>query len=214
VGRGGCRRAFSWKAKGDGVIPALILAAGRSERMGRSKALLPCAGGESFVSRLVDAFRRGGAEDVLVVARTGDDALAAEVLRCDARVIENPDADRGQLSSIVVGVNAADRPGVAGVFVMPVDIPLVRPDTIAHLRAAFIAGDAPIARASYRGRNGHPVIFGRRVFDDLRRADPSIGAKAVMHAHADAIMNVDVDDEMTLRDIDTPDDYDSLIPHR
>jgi molybdenum cofactor cytidylyltransferase len=51
------------------------------------------------------------------------------------------------------------------------------------------------------------VIFGRRVFDELRRADPSVGAKAVVRAHADQIVNVDVDDEMVLRDVDTPEDY-------
>jgi len=190
------------------VVPALILAAGRSERMGRSKALLPCgSGGETFVSRLITSLRNGGVDDVLVVGRNGDAALAAEVMRCGARLVENPDADRGQLSSLLAGLNAADRPGVRGVLVMPVDIPLVRPETIATLRSTFLSGGAPIARAVHDGRHGHPVIFGRRVFDELRRADPAEGAKVVVHAHADAILNVEVADAAVLRDVDTPDDY-------
>jgi CTP:molybdopterin cytidylyltransferase MocA len=190
------------------VVPALILAAGRSERMGRSKALLACGpNGETFVSRLITSLRNGGADDVLVIGRAGDDALAAEVLRCDARFVENPDADRGQLSSLLAGLNAADHPGVNGVIVMPVDIPLVRAETIARLKRAFVSSGAPIARTIFKGRHGHPVIFGRRVFDDLRHADPAVGAKAVMRAQGSAIVDVDVDDESILRDVDTPDDY-------
>jgi molybdenum cofactor cytidylyltransferase len=190
------------------VIPAVILAAGRSERMGRPKALLPCgSAGDTFVSRIVTILRDGGADDVLVVGRSDDVLLSAELVRCGARLVENPDADRGQLSSIVVGLNAADRAGVTGIFVMPVDIPLVRVDTIARLKAAFLASAAPIARATHDGRHGHPVIFSRRVFDELRHADPAIGAKAVIRAHANAILDVDVDDENVLRDVDTPDDY-------
>lgn len=190
------------------MIPALILAAGRSERMGRSKALLPCGSdGVTFVSQLITSLRHGGTDDVVVVGRAGDALLTAEVLRCGARLVENPDADRGQLSSLITGLNAVDRPGVHAVLVMPVDIPLVRAGTIALLTSAFLTASSPIARTTFGGRHGHPVIFGRRVFDELRRADPSLGAKAVLRAHADQILNVEVDDEMVLRDVDTPEDY-------
>src|SRR4051812_14164501 len=180
--------------------------------MGRPKALLACGpGADTFVSHVVTAMRDGGADDVLVVARADDEDLRREVLRGGARVIVNPDPDRGQLSSLLAGLDAADRPGVAGVLVMPVDIPFVRAATVARLKAAFAAGDAPIVRPVFAGRHGHPVIFGRRAFDDLRRADPAIGAKAVVRAHAASILDVEVDDPMILRDVDTPDDYRVLL---
>lgn len=197
------------------MIPALILAAGRSERMGRAKALLAFGtNGQTFVSHLVESLRAGGIEDVLVIGRAGDDALEVEVTRCGARLVENPDADRGQLSSLLAGLNAADRPGVRGVLVMPVDIPLVRSGTIARIRTAFLEGTAPIVRAVHGGRHGHPVVFGRRVFDALRHADPSVGAKAVLHAHAGAILDVEVDDPAVLRDVDTPEDYREMFPQQ
>jgi molybdenum cofactor cytidylyltransferase len=197
------------------VIPALILAAGRSERMGRPKALLASGtNGQTFVSRLVQTLRAGGVDDVLVIGRAGDAALDAEVTRCDTRLVENPDPDRGQLSSLLVGLNVADRPGVRGILVIPVDIPLVQPSTIARVRNAFLDGDAPIVRAVHAGRHGHPVVFGRRVFDALRRADPGVGAKAVLRAHADAILDVDVDDPAVLCDVDTPDDYRRMFPQQ
>jgi molybdenum cofactor cytidylyltransferase len=94
---------------------------------------------------------------------------------------------------------------------MPVDMPLVRPDTVRRAIAAFLSAHAPIVRVTHEGRHGHPVVFGRAVFDDLRHADYSIGAKAVLQTHAAAILNVEVDDAAVLRDVDTPEDYRAIF---
>lgn len=197
------------------VVRALILASGQSKRMGRPKALLPCSTNETFVCRIARTLRAGGAADVLVVGRPGDDPLRAEATRCNARFVENPKADQGQLSSVLAGLDAVDRDRdhdlVDGVLVMPVDMPLVQPATIRQVIDAFFAGRPPIARAVHLGRHGHPVVFDRSVFDDLRRADPRIGAKAVVHAHARAVLEVEVDDPAVLRDVDTPDEYRAIL---
>jgi CTP:molybdopterin cytidylyltransferase MocA len=197
-----------------GMVPGLVLAAGRAARMGRSKALLPCdRSGSTFVHHLVASLRAGGVEDVLVVGRPDDDALRLEVegLRPGgapaARFVPNPHADLGQLSSVLAGLNVADRPGVGGVLVCPVDVPLVSPGSVSALLSVFRSTAAPIVRAVCGGRHGHPVIFSRAVFDELRRADPAVGAKAVLRAHAAAIADVEVDDPAVLADIDTPEDY-------
>ena len=192
------------------VIPGVILAAGQSSRMGRPKALLPAGpAGPSFVRRLSDALLAGGVADVIVVGRPDDRALESEVesLGTGVRYVVNPHAETGQLSSVIAGVNAADRPGVHGVLVTPVDSPLVLPDTVRALLTAFASHRAAIVRATWHGRHGHPVIFGRGVFDALRHADPAVGAKAVVHAHASDLIDVEVDDPGVLHDIDGPDDY-------
>jgi molybdenum cofactor cytidylyltransferase len=194
------------------VIPGVILAAGRSSRFGRSKALLPVdQGGSLFVSRLVNLFRTAGVSQVFVVGRDNDAALREVVHAVSARFVVNADSDRGQLSSLVAALDAIDARSVQGVIVMPVDIPLIQSATIASVRDAFLRGTSPIARATYHGRHGHPVVFGSAVFEELRRADPNTGAKAVVHAHADEILNVDVEDAAVLRDIDTPRDYRELF---
>ena len=193
------------------MVPALILAAGESKRMGRSKALLPHTEDDTFTSYLTRSLRAGGADDVLVVGRSSDRGLQAEAARCGARFIDNPHADRGQLSSLIAGLDIVDRPGVVAVLVMPVDIPLVRSDTIRRALAAFHATRAPIVRVTHENRHGHPVIFGRAVFDELRRADYDIGAKAVLQLHAATILNVEVDDPAVLRDVDTPEDYQAIF---
>jgi molybdenum cofactor cytidylyltransferase len=197
------------------MVPGIVLAAGASSRMGRTKGLLPCGdSGLTFAASVLLALRQGGVDDTIVVGRAGDDALRLEVETHGGRFVENPRPDDGQLSSLVAGLNVADHPGVRGVLVTPVDVPMIAARTVAALLDAFSMSPAPIVRAVHRGRHGHPVIFSRAVFGELRRADASVGARAVVHAHATAAIDVEVDDPATLVDVDTPEDYERLFGKR
>ncbi len=194
------------------MIPGVILAAGRSTRMGRPKALLRIPStNRTFVAQLATTLLGGGVADVLIVGRPDDEALREEVdaLRASVRFVENHHAETGQLSSVIAGLNAADRPGTRGVLVTPVDLPLIMPATIEALLAAFARTAEPIARATHSGRHGHPVVFGRAVFDALRHADPATGAKAVLRSHP--VLDVEVPDAGVLADIDTPADYERVL---
>jgi molybdenum cofactor cytidylyltransferase len=190
------------------MVVGIVLAAGASSRMGRSKALLPI-GRDTFVTRVCRTLLEAGVDDLVVVSGAERDEVTAAVSRAglSARVIENTRRNEGQLSSVLAGLAVADRPGVEGVLVHLVDAPLVSAETAAAVIAAFRRTRAPIVRPAVGGRHGHPVLFARRVFDDLRRADPAIGAKAVVRAHAAEVHDVPVDDEGACRDIDTPEDF-------
>ncbi len=195
------------------MVAGIVLAAGRSTRMGRSKALLIAPGGKTFVARLIHALSSGGVEAPLVVGRSDDADLQREVDAAGARFVVNADADAGgQLSSLLAGLHKADRPGVRAVMVTPVDAPMITPDTVSKLIAVSTQTSPSIVRPRYRGRHGHPVIFSRELFDELRHANPAVGAKAVLRAHESAIINVDVDDPGVIADIDTPEDYAKLVP--
>lgn len=179
--------------------------------MGRSKALLPCPpAGERFVVRLARSLSANGTSGVLVVGREDDEELR-EVLHAavpEARFVVNADADRGgQLSSLVAGIDACDGPAVRGVLMTPVDLPRVDGATVRALLAAFRSAPGRIVRAVHTGRHGHPVIFPRELFGELRRADPAWGAKAVLRACDAATLDVEVPDAGVIDDIDTPDDY-------
>jgi molybdenum cofactor cytidylyltransferase len=194
------------------MVAGIILAAGRSTRMGRPKALLMTADGVTFVARLIHMLSGGGVDGPIVVGRSDDVELQREVDSAGARFVTNPDADAGgQLSSLLCGLHKADRPGIRGLMVTPVDAPMVTPETISRLIDVFRTTSAPIVRPRYQGRNGHPVIFSRELFDDLRHASPATGAKAVLRAHENSIINVDVDDPGVVADIDTPEDYKKLV---
>lgn len=92
-----------------------------------------------------------------------------------------------------------------------VDLPLVTPATVAAVLSAFATSGRPIVRAVHGGRHGHPVLFGRAVFGELRHADPATGAKAVVRAHAADLLDVEVPDPGVLLDIDRPHEYDQMI---
>ncbi len=179
--------------------------------MGRSKALLPFGptNPDTFLTHIVAAMRAGGLDDVLIVGRPDDRDLiqAVRQLAVPARFVANPNHERGQITSIVAAINAIDRPGVRGLLVLPVDMPLVRPETFAALLHASALHADTIVRAVHGGRHGHPVIFDRGSFDALRHADASTGAKAVLRARADHVLDVEVDDAGVLTDVDTMQDY-------
>lgn len=197
------------------MVPAAILAAGRSSRMGRPKALLTLAPHETFLSRAVRTLREGGADEVLLVV--GHDAArlraAVERDRLPVRIVENPRYGEGQLSSLLTAIELVDHPGVAGLLVTLVDVPLVSAETVRAVIDTYRRSGAPIVRPARDGRHGHPVLFDRSVFGDLRRADPAQGAKAVLRARRGEILDVPVTDEGAFVDIDTPDDYDRIAKH-
>jgi molybdenum cofactor cytidylyltransferase len=190
-------------------VTGVILAAGQSRRMGRPKALLSAGDGDTFLSVLIRTLTAGGTGDVLVVTRPADVALGREIARASGagrvRQVENPAAERGgQLSSIIAALGAVDARAEA-ILIVPVDMPLVRPSTVRRLIEACRNAQAPILRAVCGGRHGHPVIFTRDVFEDLRRAAPAVGARAVVRARG--AVDVEVDDPGVLEDVDTPEDY-------
>ena len=151
---------------------------------------------------------------MVVVAPAGD--LAARIGAALARhrppppIVANPDPGRGQLSSLLVGLEAVDPArGVEAALVTLVDVPLVTAATVRALLDRYRRTRAPIVRPARPDRpgHGHPVVFGRPLFAALRRADPAAGAKPVVRAHEAEAEDVVVDDPGAFTDIDTPDDY-------
>jgi molybdenum cofactor cytidylyltransferase len=199
------------------MIPAVVLAAGKSSRMGRTKALLPLgSSGETFLGRIIRVLREGGADAVVVVIGGDAAAVRASLPRDDVFVssVENRRYEEGQLSSLLAGLAAVEQrhDNVDAVMVTLVDLPLISPATVRAVRDAFLAHPgAPLVRPRRGERHGHPVIFNQEIFGELRRADPSKGAKPVVHAHAAEEVNVEVDDEGAFIDIDTPEDYERFI---
>jgi CTP:molybdopterin cytidylyltransferase MocA len=192
------------------MYPAIVLAAGRSSRFGRPKALA-AIGGTTFITQILRTLADAGVSEIVVVTRPADAAMEQEVAASGhvARIVVNPEPSRGQLSSLIAGLDAIDRPENGGAIVLLVDMPLVSASAIRRVIAAAQSSSAPIVRAVHAGRHGHPVVFKRETFEALRRADPAVGAKAVVHAMQ--VEDVEIADRGVVEDVDTPEDYRRLF---
>ena len=195
------------------MISGIVLAGGKSSRMGRPKALLPIgAGAETFLDRVTRTLLDAGLEDVIVVV--GADAAAIRAgapRRAGVRLVDNPDYEGGQLTSLLAGLRAIDMARATAALVTLIDVPLVSAATVRALIDVQRERNAPVVRPVSNGRHGHPVIFGRALFDELQSADPAHGAKPVVRAHAAEMIEVPVHDEGAFTDIDTREDYEHYI---
>lgn len=181
--------------------------------MGRPKALLPVgSAGETFLDRVTRTLLDGGVDEVLVVVGADAEAIhehAKETSR--VAILNNPDYEQGQLTSLLTALRRIDRSACSGALVTLIDVPLVSVETVRTLIAAHRTHAASIVRPVSKGRHGHPVIFHSRLFDELERADPAQGAKPVVRAHAADMLEVPVEDEGAFIDIDTREDYERWI---
>ena len=197
------------------VIPAIVLAAGKSTRMGQLKALLPAGPGDSFLTRIVRTFHSAGVERVVVVLGHEAGQLRAHLREhaVNAEVVINAGYEAGQLSSLLVGLDAIASPGagtvdqVEAVLLMLVDAPFVSSETVRQVLARYRDTHAPVVRPVQGMQHGHPVLIDRSLFPLLRAADPLQGAKPIVRAHVSAAGDVTVEDPGAFMDIDTPEEF-------
>ena len=188
-------------------VAGIVLAAGRSSRMGEPKALLR-VDGETFLERAIDILVEGGCNHVSAVLGPGEGAREAGEIarRKGAAPVENPRPDAEQIDSLRVGLASLPESAEAAI-VLPVDHPLAEARTVREIIRGFRASGQPIVRPVYNDRLGHPVLFGRGLWAELSAPDLDEGARDVIHAHAEEILDVAIGDRGVSVDIDTPEDY-------
>ena len=184
-------------------VAALVLAAGRSSRMGARNKLLEEVGGEPMVVRVVRRVFQTPVEALVVV--TGHDADAVEErIPPPALVVRNPDHAEGIGSSVRVGIGALGT-SVDGVVICLGDMPIVSTDTIRRLVEAFRTdGDGGAYVPIHAGRRGNPVLWTSEFFPLLLRLRGDSGGRSLLSAHVEAVREVVVDDPGVLADVDTP----------
>lgn len=197
----------------------VILAAGDSSRMGKDKALLPwpppAAGqlpsSETFLSAAIRSLS-SACEFVLVVVGKNEAAVAPIIYAQGASLVVNPDPDRGQFSSLQVGLREVLNHGRDAAMVTLVDRPPINAATIQILREAFAAAGQNIWAVvpEYSGKHGHPYLVGREMMEAFLRAPAVSIARDVEHRHQQHVQYVQVDDPLVALNINTPEDYAGL----
>jgi molybdenum cofactor cytidylyltransferase len=176
--------------------------------MGAFKPLLRL--GESTVlETAVGLCRLAGVNEVVVVLGHRAEELAPMVAAAGGRAVVHRDFDRGMFTSIRAGV-AALAADVEACFILPVDIPLVRPSTLRAMAAWFARDTARVVYPVFGGRRGHPPLVARALLEEALAADAAGPLSALLGAHEHEARDLPVIDEAIHMDMDVEADYAAL----
>jgi alpha-ribazole phosphatase len=184
---------------------AIVLAAGRSSRTSSFKPLLPL-GNTTFVEETVKHFLEAGVEDVRVVTGFRSEEIAPVLDGLGVKHIFNEEYDRGMLSSVLAGVRSLES-GTRAFFLLPVDIPLVKPGTIEALLKTYEECESTVIYPSFLGTRGHPPLIHLSCITEDLEPDHEGGLRAFLKRYENCARDVDVVDEGILLDCDLPEDY-------
>ena len=183
-------------------LHGLLLAAGSGTRMGRPKALVSDPDGTSWLRRAVGVLQEGGCEAVTVVLGASADEAQPLLKDAGAHVVVADDWSEGMGASLRTGLRALDGSDALAAVVMLVDLPDVTAAVVRRV-AAEVTLPAQLARASYYGRPGHPVVIGRDHWDAVaQQVGGDQGARTYLDAHG--VQDVDCGGLATGRDRDRP----------
>ena len=162
-----------------------------------------------FLTRILRIAQRAGlAKPTLILGKAADE-IRSRINGWPAIVRINPNPDRGQLSSIQLGLSSLDLSAQAG-MIWPVDQPAVSENLVRSLTEFFNRSEALIAFPKHGDRRGHPAIFHRTVFHEFMKAPLTKGPKAILLRHEQHTIVLPTDEKAAVQDIDTPSDYEDL----
>jgi molybdenum cofactor cytidylyltransferase len=189
---------------GNRNVAAIILAAGRSTRMGGPNKLLAEIGGKKLVRIVAEQVLASKAHDVIVVTGHQADQIRAALQGLKVTFVHNPDFAEGLASSVKAGIATAPDKADGAVICLG-DMPLISSDLIDRLIEAFAPdrGQMIVVPVS-DNRRGNPVLWSRRFFHELMTLDGDIGARHLIARHSEAVAEVAVDGHGAFLDIDTP----------
>ncbi|WP_454626671.1 NTP transferase domain-containing protein [Bradyrhizobium cenepequi] len=190
--------------EGNRNVAAIVLAAGRSTRMGGPNKLLAEIGGKKLVRIAAEQALASKASEVIVVTGHQAELVEQALQGLKVKFVRNPDFAGGLASSVKAGISAVSD-SVDGAVICLGDMPLIGASLIDRLIDTFAPDRGNlIAVPVSEGRRGNPVLWSRRFFKELMTLDGDIGARHLIAKHAEAVAEVPVDGESAFLDIDTP----------
>lgn len=189
-------------------ISAVILAAGLSSRMKAFKPLLP-VGRQSMVETVIALFRACRIDDIVVVIGHNRNKIEPVIKNSWARPVFNPDYKNGMLTSIQTGVRHI-HPESERFFLLPVDIPAIRPRTVKQLIQAADQAQTQIIMPYFNGQSGHPPLISCSLKERILALKPDQSLRDLILSCAEITKPVKVHDRGTLMDADNPDAYEKV----
>jgi molybdenum cofactor cytidylyltransferase len=189
-------------------VAAILLAAGRSKRMGAFKPLLPF-GGKTVIENCIDYLKRGGVETIVVVLGHRADDVRKQLANTSVRFVVNPDPESEMSVSIACGVEELPEQTTATLIALT-DQPAIPSEIVATLIDEWKTTGAKLIVPEYEGRGGHPVLVDLHFRSELLTLDPKRGLQALFDAQREQVRRVPVESPYIARDIDTWEDYGAL----
>jgi len=185
-------------------IAIIVLAAGQSRRMGKDNKLVADVNGTAMVRHTLENIAGVVPDEPIVVTGHEADMVTAALVGLDLKIVHNPKFAAGLSTSLVTGLGALDDE-VDGALVCLADMPRVSREDIKKLIAAFDPiENRAICVPTFRGKRGNPVLWGREFFDPMSRVSGDVGARHLIGAHDDKVVEVEVDSDGVILDVDTP----------
>jgi molybdenum cofactor cytidylyltransferase len=186
-------------------IWAIVLAAGKSQRMGRPKMVLPF-GSQTIIEKVIDNIIEAGISDILVVTGSDRDAVESACNSKPVVICYNPHYEEGMHSSVVCGFSYLPE-NARAVMVFLGDQPFIPAVVIQTVIFTWRQSGKGIIIPTYQGKRGHPTLFDFRMREEILQLDPKRGLRSVIMKFPEEISEAEVNFPHILKDIDTKIDY-------
>jgi molybdenum cofactor cytidylyltransferase len=192
-------------------LAAVVLAAGRSSRMGAFKPLLPF-GAETVIECVLSACVAAEVRRIRVVVGWNARRLIPLLDGRGVPWVKNERFAEGMYRSLQVGVGSLPA-GVDAFFVLPGDMPLVRSETLRRLAAEWDPAGSRILYPHFEGKHGHPPLLSGTLIPEILGESPPGGLRELLARHAAEAREIAIEDPGVLLDLDTPEEYGRHRPH-
>jgi len=193
------------------MIAAIVLAAGKSARMGKPKMLLPW-GNTTVLGAVLETCAAAGIEHILVVTGAVRESVEAVCRQQGVSSVFNAAyADGEMLSSIQAGIRGLP-PAVEATLIALGDQPRMQLQTVIRVIEAYAESGAQLVVPSYKMHRGHPWLIHRGLWPELLQLEQNQSSRDFLNRHAEEIRYAEVDSATILEDIDKPQDYLKLRP--
>ncbi|MFC1563109.1 NTP transferase domain-containing protein [candidate division KSB1 bacterium] len=187
------------------MINAIILAAGESKRMGKLKPLLKFED-KTFLEQIISVLKLSDVDRISVVLGAEAETIKKSVDLSGANLVINRNYQKGQLSSLIVGIEDTQEETEA-ILVCLVDKPFITEGIVNKIISKFKETNSPIIVPVFNKKRGHPTLFSRSLFNELLDAPEDQGARYVVHSNNEKVFELETSDSGILISIDTPEDY-------
>ena len=187
------------------MICAIVLAAGRSRRMGVQKLLLPF-GSKTVIAHIVDQLTASSVDEVHVVVGCQGKRVSRVLSGRPVSIVNNSNYKSGMLSSVHCGLGAMAQQCKAVVVVLG-DQPSITTKLINQMLQTFASTEKQILMPLYQGKRGHPLMFSAAYREEILTHYDNVGLRGLLYAHKDDIFELSVTASGILSDMDYPEDY-------